>query len=180
MIEKKVKDLMLSLKEYATISKEETIKDALIELNRSQLDLTEGKHHHRAILVLDENKKVVGKLTHWSILKSLEPKIFKDSDQNLLLRSRLSKENINKIEEEFASISTSLSKMCKEASSKKVSEAMVKVTENIDEKASATEAIRLLVSAHSQSTLVTKNGKVVGILRLVDVFEEVAKQIRDS
>ncbi len=41
-----------------------------------------------------------------------------------------------------------------------------------------TEAIHLLVMTHDYSTMVTRDGNVIGILRLSDVFEEVADIIR--
>lgn len=175
---KQVKDLMLPLEAYATVSCEATVREALVELSKAQMGLTYDRHHHRAVLVLDATGKVMGKLTHWTILRSLEPKTFKDVDRALLNRSNLSQEFIQSLEQRFAGLQGNLQLMCREAGRIKVKEAMIPVKESIDEEAELTEAIRLLVLGHWQSVLVTRMGEVVGILRLSDVFEEVADMIR--
>ena len=89
MDSKIVKDLMLSLDEYATIYQGSTIQEALTALTESQLGLTDDRHFHRAVLVLDESGKVVGKLSHWAILRSLEPKYLDNDDVLSLSRTGL-------------------------------------------------------------------------------------------
>lgn len=177
---KKVKDIMLSLQEYATVSFDATIYEALIALSKSQMGLTYDRHHHRAVLVLDEDGHVIGKLSHWAILRSLEPKFFQNADQEILFRSGLSHDFIQRLRDNFSMLSTNLNFMCKEAAKIKVKDAMVPINESIDEEAFLTEAIRLMVLSHCQSMLVIRGKAVVGILRMSDVFEEVADIIRNS
>jgi len=55
---------------------------------------------------------------------------------------------------------------------------MVPVRESIDETAELMEAIQGMVDSHAQSMLIMWEGKVVGILRLSDVFEVIAGIIR--
>jgi len=50
--------------------------------------------------------------------------------------------------------------------------------ELIDEGASLEKAIHQLVAGHFMSLLVTRDDRIVGILRLVDVFEAVCHKIR--
>ena len=57
-------------------------------------------------------------------------------------------------------------------------EAMVAARDSIEEGASLGEAIEALVVSRAESLLATREGRVVGILRLSDVFEEVADRIR--
>jgi hypothetical protein len=55
---------------------------------------------------------------------------------------------------------------------------MIPIDSGIDENAPITDAIHMLVMTHDYSTMVTRKGDVIGILRLADVFEEVADIIR--
>ncbi|MFC1849343.1 CBS domain-containing protein [candidate division CSSED10-310 bacterium] len=180
MIKKKVRDLMIALGEYATISSEATIQDALIALSNAQVGLTENRHRHRAILVLNDQKQVVGKLSHWAILRSLEPKWLNDDDVESLTRSGLGQEFIDSLRQKYALIPASLERLCLEAAHVKVKEAMVPTQEKIDENSLLMEAIHELVLSRAQSILVTRGEKVIGILRLADVFEEIACTIRNS
>jgi CBS domain-containing protein len=179
MFARKVKDIMLSLNVYATVSCEASIREALMALSKSQLGLTYDRHHHRAVLALDENGNVVGKLTHWAILRSLEPSILSREDYERLSRVRLSPEFIRTmVDRLYFTLDDNLELLCEKAARVKVKDSMVPVEESLDEEASLTYAIRFMVTGHWQSALVTRGDKVVGILRLSDVFEEVAALIQ--
>ena len=94
MEEKRVRDLMLLLNEYATIQADSSLKEALESLSQAQLCLEDGRHQHRAVLVLNENGEVVGKLSHWAVLRALEPKLLKTDDIASLARAGLTEEFI--------------------------------------------------------------------------------------
>lgn len=175
-----VGDVMLSLDEYATITSGCTIREALIALNKAQLGLTYDRHQHRSVLVLDESGTVVGKLTHWAILRSLDPGLLQREDLASLDRAGLSSVFIDRLRYQTRTFGGSLNRMCRVAARVKVEDAMVPVTESISENASLSEAIRQLVLLHTQSLLVHGRGKVVGILRLSDLFEEVADRMREG
>jgi len=176
----RVKELMLALDDYATVQSDATLREALVALSKAQLGLTYDRHHHRAVLVLDRGGKVVGKLTHWAMLRSLEPSFFGEADHEALSRSNLSQEFIHSLESRFAGLRRDLGATCREAARVRVEDAMVPVRESIDEEAELSEAIRKMVLGHCQSVLVSRQGEVVGILRLSDVFEEVADMIRGT
>ncbi len=180
MEEKKVRDIMLSLDEYATVSCEATIREALVALSKAQTEVSENRHHHRAVLALDSEGRVVGKLTYWAILRSLEGKFLTDSDYEALSRSGVSQVFIESLQSGFSLFRGNLEQMCTRAARIRVRDAMVPARESIDEEAGLTEAIRLMVLGHWQSMLVTRGDRVVGIIKLTDVFEEVADRIRAS
>lgn len=46
--EPRVRDLLLLLSEYSTVSSEATLRDALVALSKAQMGLTDDRHHHRA------------------------------------------------------------------------------------------------------------------------------------
>lgn len=178
--EPRVRDLMLLLSEYSTVSSEATLGDALVALSKAQMGLTYDRHHHRAILALDGEGKVVGKLSYWAILRSLEPKLLSDRELRALNRAGLSADFIDSLRETVHFFKGSLKRMCVNAARVKVKDAMVPAGEGIDEHAPLTEAIHRMVLEHSQSVLVTRKDEVIGVLRLSDVFEEVADAIRED
>ena len=180
MEEKRVRDLMLSLNEYATIGAESTIREALEALSKAQMELTHDRHYHRAVLVLDQNDNVVGKLSHWAILRALEPKFLKHDDVASLSRAGLTDEFIQSMKETFSLFTGSLEQLCRYAARLKAKDAMVPVGESIDENTLLTEAIHQMVLKRVQSLPVTRQNEVVGLLRLTDVFEEVAKIIQSG
>lgn len=178
MEEKKVKDLMLSLDEYATISRDATILEALAALSNAQMGLDNNRHHHRAVLALDPDGQVVGKLSHWAIIRSLEPKLLCEKDVQSLARAGLKADFIQRLSSGLSLFSGDLSRMCRDAATIRVRDAMIPIEDGIDENSPITEAIHMLVMTHDYSTIVTRKGEVIGILRLSDVFEEVADVIR--
>jgi CBS domain-containing protein len=176
--EKTVRDLMLPLAEYAAVPAEASLREALLSLQRAQAGV-EGRHRHRAVLVMDANGRVIGKVTHWSFLKSLEPKLLQEGDIAALHRAGLSPEFIQGMVRGLPEPVDSLAGLCRMAARIRAKDAMVPVRESIEEGAPLTEAIRYLVLTHAQSTLVTRDGEVVGILRLTDVFDEMAGRVRE-
>ena len=53
-------------------------------------------------------------------------------------------------------------------------------TASIDESASLAEAAAVFVERQTLSLLVTRGGQTVGILRLSDLFDELARQIKQD
>lgn len=181
MEEKRVRDLMVALDEYATVGADQTLREALEALSQAQLGLTQDRrHHHRAVLVLDEDGKVLGKLSHWAILRALEPKFLKTDDVASLSRAGLTDDFIAMMQKGFSMFTGSLDQMCRYAARIRAKDAMVSVGETIDENDLLTDAIRMLTMMHVQSLPVTRGEQVVGILRLSDVFQEVAETITKS
>lgn len=178
MVTLTVGDLMISINEYATVPAHATLREALRALDNAQLGLTDDRHHHRAVLVLDERGDVIGKLSHWAILKSLEPRLLTPADTSTLDAAGLSSEFIGSLEEGLTGYVGSLESLCRKASETRADVAMVSAGEGIDADAPILEAIHKLVADHVQSLTVTRGSRTVGILRLSDVFEAVANIIR--
>ncbi len=180
MDEKKVNEVMLLLEEYATVSWDATIAEALQALSKAQMGLTYDRHHHRAIVVLGDSGEVVGKLSHWAILRSLEPRFLDKADMESLARVSLSPDFISYLEQGAGFFKGSLAALCSRAGRIKVKDAMVPIGESVEDGAPLTDAIHLFVRTHAQSIIVTRRGRPIGVLRLSDVFEEVADLIRSS
>ena len=81
-----VKDIMVPLSEYATVTKEATLGEAILALEKAQKKFDPSRHRHRAILVFDENNKIVGKISMLDVLRALEPKYGEIEDKEMLSR----------------------------------------------------------------------------------------------
>jgi CBS domain-containing protein len=69
-----IKDLMVPLADYATVSEYATLSEAVLALKEAQKNFDQDRYRHRAVLVLDKSGKVVGKVSQIDALKALEPK----------------------------------------------------------------------------------------------------------
>jgi CBS domain-containing protein len=171
---------MLPLSDYATVSADRTIREALLALNDAQFGLSDDRRHHRAVLVLEPDGRVVGKLTHWAILRALEPGLHRKGDLDALHRAGLSPAFIDSVVSNLPVPGDSLDGLCRAAARVPVREAMVPAGESVDASTPLLQAVRMLVLNHAQSMLVRDGEEVVGILRLTDVFDALAKRIREG
>ena len=175
---KTVRDLMVSLDEYALVPEDATVLEALKALELAQENLSPGREPHRAVLVVDKKNKVVGKIGQLAFLRALEPKYLYLGDLKTLSRAGLSDKFIADMMDNLSFLRGTLDDICRQAGSLKAKDVMHPVSENIDEDAPLTEAIHKIVIWQTLSILVTRGGEVVGILRLSDLFTAVSAKIK--
>jgi predicted transcriptional regulator len=178
MIEKKVKDLMIPLSEYAVVPENAGLVEAIQALDEAQKRLQPGRQPHRAILVVDKNNKVIGKIGHLALIKALEPKYADLGDIGKLGMVGLSENFVTSMMQHFSFFHDNLTDICRRASSIKAKEAMRPLTESVDENATLGEAVHKIVMWQSLSILVTRQAEAVGLLRLSDVFDEITEEIK--
>jgi CBS domain-containing protein len=174
-----VKELMVPLAEYATVSEDATLSQAVMALDKAQKDFNHTRYRHRAILVLDKNNRVVGKLSQHDVIKALEPNYRKIQRLKSLDRFGISPELVRSMMEQYSLWDRPLESLCSTASKEKVKEIMYTPTEGeyIEEDASLDAAMHRLVVGHHHSLLVTKGRSIVGILRLTDVFSLISQKL---
>jgi CBS domain-containing protein len=68
-----VKDVMVALEDYATVSENATLYEAVLALEKAQEEFDQSQYRHRAILVYDDKQKIVGKISQLDLLMALEP-----------------------------------------------------------------------------------------------------------
>jgi len=176
MKQHRIKDLIVPLAEYAVISEDATIYEAVTALEKAQLEFDQTRYRHRAILVHDKNRKIVGKLGQLDVLRALEPKYQEMmSDSPGMAKLGFSKRFLMDMMETYKLFDQPMDDICRKAGRDGVSKYMHRLTEGeyIDEDASLNEAIHLLAIGHHNSLLVRRGSDIVGILRLTDVFAAV-------
>lgn len=175
-----VKDLMVPLSEYATVSEEATMQEAVEALERAQQAFDPTRHRHRAILVLGKDNNVVGKIGQLDVLRALEPKYEDLGDTDHLSRTGFSPEFFKDMLVKFSLWQEPLIDICRKVAKISVKKIMYTPSgdEYVDENASMNEAIHHMIMGHHQSLLVTRGGEIVGVLRLADLFTEVCERIK--
>jgi CBS domain-containing protein len=174
---------MVPLEEYATIHQDATLYDAVIALEKAQaaFDRSHDTYLHRAVLVYDDKKRIIGKLSQLDLIKGLEPKYNRAAAQSgRMMASGFSRSFLRSIIQQFSLWDKPLADVCKKAAKLHVKDCMYipEEGEYVDADDSLDIAIHQLVMGRHQSLLALKNSEIVGILRLTDVFKEVAGKIK--
>jgi CBS domain-containing protein len=177
-----VQDLMVPISEYATVTEEATLFEAVLSLEEAQENF-EDKHtryRHRAILILDKDGNVIGKLSQLDVLRALEPKYQEMIQGEGLHKFGFSKEYEKSIFEDYKLFADPLDDICRKAGDKNVKEFMYTPTEGeyVSEDATLAVAIHQLIVGHHQSLLVARDKQIVGILRLTDVFAAIFHKMK--
>lgn len=168
----RVKELMVPLSEYATVALGSTLSQAVVALEKAQEEYCHTQYSHRAVLVLDKNKQVVGKLSQLDFLRSLEPK---DKEIERIKRIRkfgFSSKSIALQREQYRRTIRPNKDIYANAAKLKVDNFMQTHSEGeyVSEDTSLETAVHQLITGHHLALLVTRTKKIVGVLRMSDVF----------
>lgn len=176
----KIKDMMVPIEEYATVNEDENLYQAVLALEEAQQRFNRDRYKHRAVLVYDRSKKVVGKLSQLDVIRGLETGYRKIGDLRGVEHSGFSSELIRSMIARYSLWQQPLDDICRRAPHIKVKDIMYTPTEGeyVDEEATLDQGIHQLVIGRHQSLLVTKGEEIVGILRLTDVFAEICNVIK--
>ena len=181
-----VKDLMVPVAVCATVHQDTTVRQAIRTLKQAsdKKPASMGAFKYRVLLVLDDDHRVVGKLGHSEIVLNMDPiyRSLEDSEEiahtstaglsQALLKSLLRWDSLWK--ESFEQrCQRVLNLKVKSCMSIAISDECVLDTDSLE------VAIHKLVIYRQRSLLVVGVDGVVGILRLTDVFEQIAQVIDD-
>ena len=172
---------MVPLSEYATVPEGSTLFDAVLALEKAQEEFDHTKYKHRGVLILDKGKRVIGKLGQLDVLRALEPKDEAPDDINELGQFGFSSKFVRNLLKHRRLQATPLKDLCSKASKLKVEDFMQAPSEGeiIDQEATLEIAVLQLVMGRHLSLLVTKDKKIVGVLRLTDTFAAIFHTMKE-
>jgi len=182
-----VKDLMVPLSEYATVPQSATLLYAIDSLRKAQAAFGQDRYRHRAILVFNDNNHFVGKLSQHDLIAALEPnyKEMKSSmNHGSMHRLGLSDGFAKSTLEQYHLWEKALENLCEKAIHLKVKDIMYtpEMGEFVNASTTLDEAIHRLIVGRHHSLLVTSDHdaqEIVGVLRIVDVFELVCDAMHE-
>jgi len=160
--EKKVREFMIPLEDYPHIPYWFTLRQAMAIVREATIKF-EGSFEPRAVLVFDEKYQLMGMLTLRDIIKGLEPKFLKDSgmvkaDPNLAVM-----------------MGELFGPGLKEQAQKQVSEVMSPIRVTVSADAPIAKALALMILENVGMMPVMQDNRVVGMVRLSELFQEISK-----
>ena len=169
---KQVSELYVPIAEYPHIGPEETLGDAIALLHRQY---KEQKRGFRAVLVVDEEGHLSGVLTLKGMLRALGPGF---------LKSKLPRKGLQPyqgLETEFPALThiwqEQFSEQCRTEARAKVKEVMSHVKEPVRLTDPIAKAAYLMILRDTVVLPVVDNGNVVGVIRMVDIFKQMAQAL---
>jgi len=172
-----VKDLMVPLSEYATVQEGSTLFEAVLVLEKVQaeFDYKHTPYHHRAVLILNQEKRVIGKLSQLGVFRAILLNNERTQQIEDISRFGFSTGLISSLREKYRLEEGILDDIYKKAIRMKVEDCMQTLSEGeyVDEKASLDTAIYQLVNGKHLSLMVNRENKIIGLLRMSDVFAAV-------
>ena len=177
-----VKDLMVPISEYATVSEQATLFESVLALEKAQEKFQQSRYSHRAVLILDKNKRVIGKLSQMDFLCALEPRDANLDQIRKFKQFGFTRKAVALQQEEYLKNSPPILDIYSKAAKLKVKDLMRRPTEGeyVDEKTSVDVALHQLTAGSNLSLLVTRGTDIVGVLRLADVFAAVFHAMKES
>ncbi len=174
-----VKDMMVPISDYATVSKDATLFEAMKALESEKRQFDNGVYRHNSLVVIDENRHVVGRVSQVDLMRALEPKYDEVGDLGKTGQMYLSSKMLVAIREELALWEQPLKDLCRTVSKVLVADFMQVPTEGefVKEADTMDVALHRIVMGQHHSLLVTRDREIIGILRSTDVFNGLCKMI---
>jgi len=177
---KTVADIMLPLSEYAVVDEGATIVDALLVLRESQAKVPPGRQPHRAILVRGREGRIVGKLHYFAFLRALLPERKARAARDLADDPAPGDDFRDTSKRMLDLLTGEVLDVRERARSVTVGDVCTPVTVSIHERAPLSDAIPMFLAHRTLSLLVTRDEETVGLLRLSDFCDELAREITEE
>ena len=180
MDSKTARDLMVPIEKYPQVSADARLYEAVLALDKAQQNPPPGRQPYRAVLVVEDDGRVVGKIGQLVLVRALEPQSQVADDLALLARAGVSDEFLAKTLEHHRLFRAGLNDLCRAAAQIPARKIMQPITQSIDEGTSLAEAMHRIVVWQTLSVLVTRQGHPVGLLRLSDLCDEITRQMKTA
>jgi CBS-domain-containing membrane protein len=168
----KVKTIMVPVADYAVVQEFASLAEALIALENEHKSHNGGPYRHQSLVVVDANQRVVGRISQIDIMRALEPKYKEIGDSRKFGLSGLTSKMLVTIRESFSLYEWPIETIPDVIAAINVADFMQVPTEGefVEETDTLNIAMHRIVMGQHHSLLVTKEKRIVGILRSTDVF----------
>lgn len=170
MVTKRAGDIMIPLEQYPHIPHWFTIRQAIVELEKSELEIGGRRSLPRALLVFDEKYQLLGIVRRRDILRGLEPKFLR----TMPVHHRKAMFDVEANEDLLALSEGKFGDALEQQADQPVSDVMQPVAATADFDAPLVNVVFKMISRDLNLIPVLKGDTLVGVVRSVDVFHEVA------
>ena len=171
--EKSLREVMIPIEEYTTLTQESTVKEAIDKLRESFYAKVSTSRimetGHRSLLVVDDRGEIMGILAIIDLLRAVMPAYLdapKPSTADNIQYSPLFWNNM--FQREVLRLS-----------GKKIKNVMSPAPRTIDADANLMEAAYTMITHNKRRLTIIDSGKVIGIIREQDLFFEIDRILRE-
>lgn len=165
-------DLMIPIEEYPHIPYWFTLREALAEIEQSQLEHAGRKSLPRAVLVFDERYQLLGIVRRRDILRGLEPDFlaggFRNQKQPFAVTADASLTELS-----WEELVSGLRAQCE----RPVSEVMLPLKTTVQADDNLLKVVYEMTRNNLSFVPVLRDGKVAGVVRTVELCREVARLV---
>ncbi len=185
MEEKRIRDIMFPIEQYSRVNENTTLRDALKIILKNREDFTSGKigYFHETVFIVDARDKITGKLSIYDIVKGLVPEHAKDPALSRILYSVLSSRSLEVVQEvkdfqeSFEWLHRSFKELVTKEAEKKVKDIMSPVHPVLNEQDTINHAVYAIFKENIRQPLVVRDGKIIGVVNLKAIFDEILEVI---
>ena len=173
MADVRAKDIMIPLNDYPHIPHFFTLKQAVVLMENSTIKVGDRVSLPRSILVFDEKYQLVGLVRRRDLLRGLEP----DFLRRMPLQNRRELFDVS-VDSNLAEVTAGrIASEVIHQGERQVSELVHPLDARVKQTDSLARIVHEMVSHHQNLVPVTDENRIVGVVRSVDVFHEVAKLV---
>ncbi len=169
-------EIMVTIEEYPHISYWFTLRQAVEKLEESTLEAHGKSSLPRALLVFDEQKRLLGIVRRRDILRGLEPKF-------LRTMSIHHRRELFNIEIDANLVDLSMGKIAHEMQTQAetpISEVMQPIVATVRHDDHLAKIIYKMLNRDVNLLPILKDDKIIGVIRSVDVFREIALMLHEK
>lgn len=171
---KRIKEIMIPVEAYPSVRDNATLREAIAKIEEAQLEVELRKSLPRVLLVFDEINVMVGIVRRRDIMRGLEPKF-------LLSKPLEYRKKLFDIDVDPNLAELSLDRVVRgirEQADRPVSDVMQPIPTILDAEDHVMKAAQAMVALDVTLIPVLQEGKMLGVVRSVDVFRELAGLVR--
>ncbi len=168
---KRAGDIMIPLDEYPHLPYWFTLRQATVELEKSEVEIHGRKSLPRAVLIFDEKYQLMGMARRRDIMRGLEPEFLMSRP----IESRKTLFDV-KVDPNLSELSyDKLLQGMRRQAERPIGDVMRPIVATVDVEDHLVKIIYEMVDRGLSILPVLKEGKVVGVVRSVDAFHEIAE-----
>ncbi|RLB43708.1 MAG: hypothetical protein DRH12_02100 [Deltaproteobacteria bacterium] len=177
---KRVRDILIPIEEYESVSIESRLSDVLATLKRNY----EARKHldngeiHTTVFIKDSSERIVGKVSMYDLIRGLVPESVKGPEMSRAYYSVLSSrilevtKEVSEVQARFKWLHSSFVDLIKQEAQKSVKDVMSQVHPLLKEDDTINHAIYIMFKEDVRQPLVVRDGEVIGVVTLKAIFDE--------
>jgi len=170
---KRVGEIMIPLDEYPHIPEQFTLGQAIMEMERAHIEIAGRRSLPRLLLVFNKENQLAGIIRRRDLLRGLEPRFLRHKPRDE--RTRLFDVGVDPNLLELSA--DRLIKDMQKRANRPVTKVMKTKVITIDYDDHLIKAVYTLVENDITSLPVVKDNQVVGVVRTVELFHEIAQLV---